>query len=346
MRRALVAELQRLVRRARARWPLIVGLAAVLTAAVLYKLSKKVDLHRGVVVLAVQEGNLTDGHHPMPVHELENYIGSVLLSKQVLEGVIEEYDLFPLRHRQGMEYALAELWDMLAIHVRRNYFLYSYDVDAPRSARIAIVVTSPDPDLAWRLARRIADLVIEGEQRRRLSVAEQLAREADLALAQVRARVDGLEQRVIAQSIELGRAERAGEEGRASALRLELAELDTELRQQTEVILNLTQQANADEQAAAIDRAGLGMSFQVAEERRPWEPPGAALYVRIILGGVVFFVLLPVVALFIGAFDTRIHDREDAERIGLTVLGHVPGFPGDGVGSLRDRGVRGRRVPS
>jgi hypothetical protein len=48
----------------------------------------------------------------------------------------------------------------------------------------------------------------------------------------------------------------------------------------------------------------------------------------------------------VGAFDTRVHDREDVERIGLPVLGHLPPFPGDHVGSLRARGVRRPRVPS
>jgi hypothetical protein len=56
--------------------------------------------------------------------------------------------------------------------------------------------------------------------------------------------------------------------------------------------------------------------------------------------------MLPVFELFVGAFDSRIHDREDAERIGVPVLGHLPSFPGDQVGSLRARGVRGRRVAS
>jgi capsular polysaccharide biosynthesis protein len=51
-------------------------------------------------------------------------------------------------------------------------------------------------------------------------------------------------------------------------------------------------------------------------------------------------------ATFLGAFDSRIHDTDDVVRLGLPVLGHVPGFTGDSVGSLRTRGAHRRRVGS
>jgi hypothetical protein len=51
-------------------------------------------------------------------------------------------------------------------------------------------------------------------------------------------------------------------------------------------------------------------------------------------------------ALIMGAFDSRVHDSDDVARLGLTVLGHVPGFAGDDVGSLEARGVSRARVPS
>jgi hypothetical protein len=189
-------------------------------------------------------------------------------------------------------------------------------------------------------------VLLGGAPAPRLQAAEQLAREAEAAIAHVSARGLELERALAARTLELTEAEERGDRRRAGALRVEVLELDAKLHQENELLLNLTQQANADEMALAIDRAGLGMSFVIAEERRPYEEPGARLYLQVIIGVFVFCVVLPVVAVFIGAFDTRIHDREDAERIGLPVLGHLPGFPGDHVGSLRARGVRGRRVPS
>jgi hypothetical protein len=40
-----------------------------------------------------------------------------------------------------------------------------------------------------------------------------------------------------------------------------------------------------------------------------------------------------------------VHDVDDVERLGLPVLGHVPGFPGDRVGSLEARSVQRTRIP-
>ena len=347
MRHALVAELQRLARRARPRLLPVLAIAIVLTAAVLYKRSTKVRLHRARVVLAVAEGSLASGHVPMPIHELRDYVAGILISNQELEKIIEELDLFPIRHTHGMAVAVSSFRDIFDVRVHRNYFLYEYNIDAPRSARIAIIVNHTDPDFAWRMARRLANLVIDGEQKRRLRTAEQLAREARSAIAHVQARGLELEKAITERTLELERAEADGDRRRAGALRVEIVELDAKLDQETKLLLDLTQRANADEMALAIDRAGLGMSFTVVEEKRPIEEPGARLYLQVIIGAFVFFVMLPVVAIFIGAFDTRIHDREDAERLGIPVLGHLPGFPGDRVGSLRARGVRGgRRVPS
>jgi hypothetical protein len=69
----------------------------------------------------------------------------------------------------------------------------------------------------------------------------------------------------------------------------------------------------------------------------------------VVLIGFAFLTLcifLPLAGIVIGAFDARVHDLDDVGRLDLTVLGHIPEFPGDSVGALRDRGVRLRRVPS
>lgn len=345
-RETFVRELQRLYRRARARWPYIVVIAALLTAGVLYKRSKKVTIHNATVVLAASEGSMSDGHHPMPALELHSYLDTVLLSNGVLLELIEEEDLFPLRHKLGDEFAISELRGMFEVGVFRNYFLYQYTQDARRSARISIDVWDADPDFAWWLAHRLANLIVEGEHARRLEIAEHLGQEVELALSRARAEVDALEATMTERNLALAAAERANDEGQVAALTVETIELSARLHRQREAVLALVAQGSSDAMALAIDRAGLGMTFEVAEEDRPFEQPGARLYFQVILGGIVFCVLLPVVAIFVGAFDSRIHDGEDVVRIGLPVIGHVPPFPGDRVGSLRARGVRGRRVPS
>lgn len=342
----LVAELQRLKRRARARWLPVLIAAIALTAGVLYQRSKKPRIKHAQVILAATEGAMGDGIIPMPVTELRDYVLSVLLSNEALLGLIVEEDLFPERATFGDDYAVMELRDMFDVGVFRNYFLYEYSQDAPRSARIAVVVTHPQPELAFHLAHRIAELVKDGEAQRRIRLGEALAADAGTALDSVRARSEELDRRVATSRVELARAYEAGDEGKAAALRVEVEELRAKRGRAQENIVNLTALASADEQTAAIDRAGLGMTFEIVEEQRSPDEPGAALYFQVIQASLLFFVFLPLVSIVVGTFDPRIHDREDVERVGLPVLGHLPGFPGDRVGSLHARGVRGRRVPS
>ncbi|MCA9676708.1 MAG: hypothetical protein H6709_04400 [Kofleriaceae bacterium] len=345
-RYVLVAELQRLKRRARARWLPILVTVCALTGLAMYKRLKKVKLHEATVTIALTEGTMADGKDPMPAQELRDYVATVLLNNGVLLKVIEEEQLFPLRRKLGDEYALNELRDQFQITVYRNYFLYQYSPDEPRSARIAVEFTDPDPDQAWRMAHRLAELIVSGEQARRQELAEQLGHDAAEVLAEARARLEDREQQVSDRRLALSAAQRDGDRARANALTVELRALDVQLRREREAMVQMTIASSGDALAAAVDRAGLGITFDIHEQGRPREEPGARTYLNVIVGVVLFVILLPVVAIFYGAFDSRVHDPEDVDRIGLPVLGHVPTFPGDKVGSLRGRGVRGRRVPS
>jgi hypothetical protein len=342
----VVDELQRLKRRARARLIWVVVIAVVLTAGLLYKRSRKVKVHEATVVLAVSDGSLAQSRDPMPVRELRNYIVDVLLSDAAIATIVEKHDLTPLRSKFGMPFAVGEFRDALSVGVARNYFLYEYSIDAPRSARIAIEYADPDPELSWQIAHEVADLIVAAQRERTLRLAEDLSREAQRALDEIRGEAEVLEAETATSGVALARAENESDPGRLASLRVHHAELENKLYRLNERIAILARQADADQTVAAVVRAGLAMSFEIAYEERPHQDPPPPLYFQIIFGGVLFCIILPAVALFVGAFDTRVHDREDVERIGLPVLGHLPGFPGDGIGSLRSRGVRRRRVPS
>lgn len=344
--KGLVAELQRLKRRARARWLPVLVVAIGLTLAVVYKKSKKVKVKRAQVILAVTEGSMGDGVVPMPSGELRDYVLNVLLTNDRLLELSDEEQLVPERDVMGDDYAVEEVRDMFDVAVFRNYFLYEYSADAPRSARIAVVVNDARSELAWHLAHRLADMIKDAEAERRNELGAALAQDASHALDSLRAAADEIDGQVARAKIELGRALDDGEAGKAAALKVEVAELQAKRRRAAENILGLASLASADVQTAAIDRAGLGMTFEIVEENRSPDEVGVSLYIRAIQAAILFFAFLPVVAIVVGTFDPRIHDREDVERVGLPVLGHLPSFPGDRVGSLRARGVRGRRVPS
>jgi hypothetical protein len=344
MRSALVEELQRLKRRARARLPLVILIATALTGAFMYKRMKKVKGHQAKVVLAVTEGTLSQRHQPMPLHEMKEYIVNVLMNDTEIVKIMEKHDLMPGPSEQ-LEVAVEEFLAALEIEVVRNYFLLDYSEDAPRSARIAIRYEDADSELSWEIVHDVAALIIEGQRRRTLEMAAEMSQHAQLALDNVRAEAVALEQAVAEAGVAAARAEQLGDP-ELPALRFRYGQLSARLNRQQIQIARLADQADADQTAAAIVRAGLAMSFEITQEVRSHDDGPPPLYFQIILAGVVFFMALPTVAIFVGAFDTRVHDREDVERIGLPVLGHLPPFPGDHVGSLRARGVRRPRVPS
>jgi hypothetical protein len=138
------------------------------------------------------------------------------------------------------------------------------------------------------------------------------------------------------------RAKDAGNDKLAQALNLELAVNWHEQRKAAASLAEIA--ASRDSLADRISEAGLDMSVTVVEEHRPnsSEHHGFVLAMIIVIVGVGSLLAS---ALFLGAFDSRVHDVDDIERLGISVLGHLPGFPGDHVGSLQSRGAARARVP-
>jgi hypothetical protein len=346
LHRVLIGELQRLQRRARARWPLLVVIALALTGAVVWKVARKPTLYRARQVLAITEGELVSGHDATPLHELREYVGNVLLSNAALLSLIEEKQLMRrTRARFGDEFAIESLRDQLRIGVWRNYFQYSYSFDERRTARIAIVFIDKDRDFAYEMARALTTLVINRESERRVEAAAALARQTEAVQEATRARLMAARSEQSAEVAALAMAEQRGDRGGIAIHRLRASELSGEVVRAQEAFYAIEQTTSAEALQAAVTTAGLALEIAVVEDRRP-PRDDRSLLVLIGVGLVALILFLPLTSIVIGAFDTRVHDLEDVSRLGVVSLGHVPPFPGDHVGALRDRGVRRRRMPS
>lgn len=342
----LVTELRRLKRRAQSRWPLVVLLAAALTAAVVWKTSRKPSMYRARLVLALTEGDLNSSQDAFPLHELRDYIGNVLLSNAALLELIEEKGLFASkRARMGDDFVIATLRDMFEIAVWRNYFQYTYSYDERRTARVAVVFTHADPDFAYEMARALTNIVIAREGQRRVEAAQELASQAQDVLAAARARLAETKDEQHAEVAELAAAEARGDSAAVAVHRLRASELASDVRRAEEAFFTVEQTTTAEALQAAVTEAGLALDLTVVDERRPpRHDRSPVLLVGLALFAMMLF--LPLAGIVVGAFDTRIHDLDDVGRLELAPLGHLPGFPGDRVGALRERGVGGRRVTS
>ena len=269
----------------------------------------------------------------------------MLIPDGKLVELIERRNLYRLRKKLGNDFAVEQLREQLEVKIWKNSFLYydEEDEDTLKSARIGITITDADADLAFGLARDIAGIVIATASTQRQDLADKASRniaQGRIALAQ---RHDELTALVNQQQAALASAKAQGKASLAEALKLEIGGLEHDVKG---IEGRLDQFAASSEGLAdRIAAAGLDMSISIVEEQHP-ERPQQSAFVLIMLAVVVGTFGLIGSALVLGAFDARVHDTDDVTRLGLPVLGHVPGFPGDNVGSLSARGAARRRVPS
>jgi hypothetical protein len=341
----MIAELQRIKRRTWIRPLPVLALAAAITGGILYKVATKPVSVEAEVVLALAEGTMANRRSSLPVDQLREYVSSVLLSDNKLTELIEKRDLYRLRKKFGPEFAIEELRSAFDIQIWKNSFVY-YDEDdgnARRSARIGITVHDADADRAYDLAHDLASIAIRSAAVQR----QQLATAISAQVALIR---DGVEDKLIKladeTSLKQAAIDAAAKRDRpdlAGILRIDLAALNRERRR---LELQLAGIATSNESLASeISAAGLDMSLSIVSERRP-EHPTRAGFVLAMVAAVVGTGALVGSALVLGAFDSRVHDTDDVARLGLPVLGQVPRFAGDSVGSMSTRGAAPTRVPS
>ncbi len=344
--RTLIAELQRLKRRAQARWPLVVAIGLALTAAVVWKVAKKPAMYRARLVLAISEGELATSRGSTPLNELRDYIDNVLLSNGELIKLLEERELYvDERELYGDEAVLMDVRDALGIAVWRNFFQYSYAYDERRTARVAISFTDRDPDFAYEMARAITYLVIAREGEHRLDVARDLEEASRSVLETMRGRVIDARAAQTEAAAALAAAEARDDQAQIALQRLRGNEVGVAVIRAEEAFKSVQLTTTSEALQAQAIAAGLALEINVVDERKPPRHDRSML-VLIGLALVALCIFVPLAGVVIGAFDGRVHDLDDVGRLELVALGHLPAFPGDHVGRLRDRGVQRRRMPS
>ena len=337
----MVEELQRIRRRFRARPLPVLALAALLTGAITYKLATRKLPVEAEVVLALTEGSLSAKHNGLRVDELREYVASVWMPNAKLGKLIEQHRLARIRAGFGLDAAVAELRENIEVQVWKNTFAY-YDEDAERaehSARIGISYRDVDPDRAFDVAHDMAQIVIDTFYEQRQALADDLAKHLDARVNGLQKQLDKLAGERAAKQLALSNAQ----PGADQVLRLELAEIDGEEKKAEAELSTIA--TSQDVMSDEIAKSGLELSLEIVDEHHP-EPQATHAFLIVMIVVIVGVGSLLGSALLVGAFDSRIHDIDDVERLGVPILGHVPGFPGDAHGSLRGRGASRARVPS
>jgi hypothetical protein len=344
-RLGLVSELQRIKRRTRVRPIPVLLVATAITSGIMYKVSTKVTLVESEVVLALSEGTMAGQETGLPIDQLRAFVTSVLLPDKKLVELIEKRDLYRLRKKLGPEFAIEQLRGALDVSIWKNSFTSFDDEDdnARRSARIGLTVADSDPDRGFDLARDLAGIAIETLATQRQQLADEITSQIAVLRKALRERLDQVESEITRKQAERDDATERGRTEIVSILAIDLTELDRQKRDLEEQLVRIA--VSRESLAREIAAAGLDLSLSIVEEHRP-ERPTRSSFVLVLIAVVVGSGALLGSALVLGAFDSRVHDADDVARLGLPVLGHVPGFAGDDVGSMQTRGAVRPRVPS
>ncbi len=344
VRVGMVAELQRIRRRTGVRPLPVIALAILITAAVTYKFAMKKRSYTADVVLAMREGVFgSDRDSTIPFSQLKEYVANVLLPDTELLKVIDKR--MPGRaDRVGKPFALESFRDKLEIYIWKNSFAYydDEDAEASKSARIGLEVSDEDPDVAYEIALDLAQVAIATHDAQRKKVTGLLAAEVDKYREQLMVKVDELDEQLVRKKDSLDKAKKIGNNQSAAILIVDIANLEQTRKRRFEQVkeVDISPDAFADE----VTEAKLDITIAVVDQVRPEKVEQSGLILGMIIAVIGTGALLGA-ALVLGAFDSRVHDTDDVARLGLPVLGHVPGFQGDHVGSLDARGGARARVP-
>lgn len=342
-RTGMIAELQRIKLRTKARPIPVILLGLLVTAALAYKIQTKQQIVEADVVLLLTDGALSkENQNGIPVLDLKNYVANALLPADKLLKLIDERQP-GARKKLGDQGAIESLKEQYEVTVWKNSYMY-YDEDAPNaehSARIGIAVSDTDPDKAFQLARDLATIVRETADEQRRVSAQRLAAQTKAFLLGLQARNQLLIALRVQRLRELEDARKSGKLDVQTALQLKVQEIDGERLRNIRTIDSLA--TSRDLVADKIVDAKLDTTLTIVEEHKP-ERPVHKGFVLIMVLAVVGVGALFGSALFVGAFDSRIHDTDDIARLGLPVIGHVPSVKGDTLGSLRARGVRRGKI--
>jgi hypothetical protein len=334
-------ELKRLFRRAWSR-PLLPLLLALLgTGLVVGKRARKQRSFTARVVYRVSEDDLDAATAPRPAKRLREHVSEVAFSNARLVEIIKRHGLYAPKLARDPLLAVESFREDIEIDVWRNYFLEERgELDAGRSARIAIGFAHADRELAYQVARALGELLVAHEVQARVAqVAAGLADVEDEARAAKRNLIDR-KAWLVGRELLLLRADgprRVLLAGEIAAEKKRLEALETRLRE-------LDNQKNALTLRLGLEKSQLGLRFELVDEERPTLPRLSRPRELVVAGLLTFLFLLPLAAIGVAARDPRVLDGGDVKRLGLALLGEVGRFPEDNTGALADRLRRERRA--
>jgi hypothetical protein len=332
-----------LLRRARANWVRVLLVTLVLVGVAVALRGLRERDFRSTVILGLKEQGFDADTAPPTPRQLKEHIDRVAFSRNVLQKIMLEHEVFPGARIAGgtdVERKVEEMRDAIGIEAL-NDFYSDGRAAGERAVRVAISFTARDPEVALEVVRALAGTVLADQAEERVLSTRNVASHAEQAAGE-------LESQLLRTRRQLASLRATGDfdspEDRSAAWLSErrLAERVAQLEAEGG---KLAAKSVALSLRRDFEAAGQGLEFQQLDSGHLALPPLLSRRMELtLLAVVLFFALLPVVGLVLGALDSRVRDCDGLLRLGIVPLGHVPSFHGDRFGSLtaRDLGTNER----
>lgn len=250
-----------------------------------------------VFMLRVKEADRDPASMPRLKRQLADYARQAVMTSEPLLQIMRKHGLYGSLVRKNTRAALQSFREDISVQVYQNYFLEERSArDLPRSARLAVSYRAKDPMVALAVTRELGALIIDHERnvrREQASLAAQQAVHEREALKRL------LQQRsgdIVAKQGEVTRP--SAEDMRPHVQLIGMLGAVSALEHELEVA---ERRSAALEVAAALERGGVGLYFEVVDEGA-LPPRAGKVESLLILFGAVFATGLPLIAVSIGAF--------------------------------------------
>jgi hypothetical protein len=309
-------QVRRLAGRALRR-PAVMTIVALVISAGLFALqSRRPTLHTRGVRLLITEGAFASDGRPRPRGELLGFIDRAVFTTSHLGEIVTKHDLVRKLRARTLGRAIDRLREGIDVGIWQDFFAENREGSAPpRTVRVTIDFSAPDPETALAVARDLGQLVAE----------TQTQREADAAAELVK------KKRILADSA-AARANAMHEE-------LERMKLDALERPDGNAYVGLQRMRDAvyaaDAASAAIAGALLDAQLRERSVRRVGHlvqviDPGTPLWQtmsraeRLTGQAAVSLGVGVLLAVFVvGALDPAIRDDQDLRRVSMPCLGEI-----------------------
>ncbi len=328
-------ELLRLKRRAMSRVWLVLLIDLFITAGLMWYRARKPHYYDASVTFRVVERNPDeDGQGLETKRMLRQYIFEGIFTKQRCLELIKSHRIFQREMRIDPNMAVEIMRENISIHVSRNTFILDdLDQATPRSAVVQITFVYTDPEMALSVVKSLGKLVNKFEADYRKFQTTNLVHQLKAQLDASKTKLQKLWERQSQNQVEQTTADKMT----LPKLRLEAENLVKTILTAKADVKEIEGKYRKALMLSSLENQNLGLRFEQVDWGKVPPPKVANWAMAAIVSVLIFIIIFPFIGAVVAAFDSRIYDLWDVERLGMNALGHIPTYQGDTFGSLASR---------